>query len=97
MSNLSQDILPLLLAPSPALPLLAINSIQANHAQFHDLPAQAQMRSLVNAVRWDIGIDHRELCGSILEGERWFVQAAGAVRDFNIRCPALLPVYDIQF
>ncbi|KAH8102427.1 ER-golgi trafficking TRAPP I complex 85 kDa subunit-domain-containing protein [Cristinia sonorae] len=75
------DILPLLLSPSPALPLLAANSVQTNHAQFHDWPALAQMRSLVNAVRWDIGIDQRELLGSILEGERWLVQAAGAAEE----------------
>ncbi|TCD62768.1 hypothetical protein EIP91_006412 [Steccherinum ochraceum] len=75
------DILPLLLAPSPALPLLASNSVQANHTQFHELPAQAQMRSLVNAVRWDIGMDQREFLGNVLEGERWLVYAAGAAEE----------------
>ena len=77
-----QDILPLLVAPSPALSLHASNSINALHAISAELPAWAQLRALVYAVRWDIGIDPRELTGSILEGDRWLVQAAGAVRTF---------------
>ena len=42
-------------------------------------PALAQMRALVYAVRWDIGIDTREFLGLVLEGDRWLAQAAGAV------------------
>ena len=41
------------------------------------------MRALVHAVRWDIGMDLRDFLGNILEGERWLVQAAGAVRLFS--------------
>ena len=48
-------------------------------AQLSDSPAQAQLRSLAYAVRWDIGIDSRDFLGPVLEGDRWLVQAAGAV------------------
>jgi trafficking protein particle complex subunit 8 len=56
--------------------------VNALHAVSGDLPAWAQLRALVYAVRWDIGIDPRELIGNVLEGDRWLVQAAGAVRTF---------------
>ncbi|KAI0788537.1 ER-golgi trafficking TRAPP I complex 85 kDa subunit-domain-containing protein [Abortiporus biennis] len=71
------DILPLLLAPSPALALHAANAINALHSQLHDNPAQLALRTLLYAVRWDTGIDHKDLLGNVLEGERWLVHAAG--------------------
>ncbi|KAI0094770.1 ER-golgi trafficking TRAPP I complex 85 kDa subunit-domain-containing protein [Irpex rosettiformis] len=75
------DILPLLVAPSPALALHASNSINALHTVAAELPAWAQLRALVYAVRWDIGIDPRELIGNVLEGDRWLVQASGAAEE----------------
>ena len=72
----------MLVAPSPALALHASNSINALQVIAAELPAWAQLRALVYAVRWDIGIDPRELIGSVLEGDRWLVQASGAVRTF---------------
>ncbi len=75
----------MLVAPSPALALHASNSVNALHAIAAELPAWAQLRALVYAVRWDIGIEPRELIGSVLEGDRWFVQASGAVRTFLSR------------
>ncbi|KAI0348507.1 hypothetical protein BDW22DRAFT_1350734 [Trametopsis cervina] len=75
------DILPLLVTPTPALALHASNAVNALHAVSGDLPAWAQLRALVYAVRWDIGIDPRDFIGNILEGDRWLVQAAGAAEE----------------
>ena len=77
-----QDILPLLLAPSPALSLHAFNAITALHVIAAEMPALAQLRALTLAMRWDIGIEPRDFIGNVLEGERWLVHAAGAVRNF---------------
>ena len=77
-----QDILPLLTAPSPALALHAANAIAALQTIAAEKPALAQIRALTYAVRWETGIDMRDFLGDVLEGERWLVQAAGAVSDF---------------
>ncbi len=79
-----QDILPLLSAPSLALGLHASNAIAAFSTLAIEDPAFAQMRALACAVRWDVGIDPRDFLGNILEGDRWLVQAAGAVRSHLI-------------
>ncbi|EKM61151.1 uncharacterized protein PHACADRAFT_190295 [Phanerochaete carnosa HHB-10118-sp] len=75
------DILPLLVASSPALALHASNAIAALQTVAAEKPALAQLRALTYAVRWEIGIDTREFVGPILEGERWLVQAAGAAEE----------------
>lgn len=61
------------------LALHASNAINSLHSLSVDNPAQAQLRALVAAVRWDVGIDEKDFLGSVLEGERWLVHAAGAV------------------
>lgn len=84
-----QDVLPILLAPSPALALHAAHAISVlrspSNPHFQS-PGHAQLRALSYAVRWVVGIDRRDFMGSILEGERWLVQAAGGVRPFFCSC-----------
>lgn len=79
--------MPLLVSPSPALSLHASNAIAALQTVAADKPALAQLRALTYAVRWEIGVDARDFLGSILEGERWLVQAAGAVRTISLVFP----------
>lgn len=78
-----QDILPLLLSPSPTSALHASNALSVVHLQSSEPPAHAQLRALTYAVRWENGIEHADFIGSILEGERWLVCAAGNVRPFR--------------
>ncbi|KZT05978.1 uncharacterized protein LAESUDRAFT_726547 [Laetiporus sulphureus 93-53] len=81
------DILPLLLAPSPALALHAAHALSTlqPHSQTLQFPTQspahAQIRALSYAVRWAVGIDRKDFLGPVLEGERWLVQAAGSAED----------------
>ncbi|GBE78241.1 hypothetical protein SCP_0111240 [Sparassis crispa] len=75
------DVLPILLAPSPALALHASNALTALQSQpqlSSEAPALVQLRGLVYAVRWDISVDKVDFVGPVLEGERWLVQAAGS-------------------
>lgn len=60
--------------------LHASNAIIALHTIAVEMPALAQLRALTYAVRWDIGIDARDFIGNVLDGDRWLVQASGAVR-----------------
>lgn len=82
-----QDILPLILSPSPALALHADHTLttlsgpQPRQTTVpYEAPAHVQYRALVYAVRWETGIDRQDFLGSTLEGERWLVKAAASVR-----------------
>ncbi|KAJ6621602.1 ER-golgi trafficking TRAPP I complex 85 kDa subunit-domain-containing protein [Mycena sp. CBHHK59/15] len=50
------EILPLLLSPSPAIPLHVANALASINPSMAELTAQAQQRALAFAVRWEIGI-----------------------------------------
>ncbi|KAF6766545.1 ER-golgi trafficking TRAPP I complex 85 kDa subunit-domain-containing protein [Ephemerocybe angulata] len=71
------DMLPLMSAPSPALQLHASNALLSLHPSAVELPPHAQLRALLYAARWEVGIDPRDFVSNALEGERWFVWAAG--------------------
>ncbi|CAK5264890.1 unnamed protein product [Mycena citricolor] len=70
------DMLPMLLAPSPTLPLHAGNALTALMSS-PEPTAQAQIRALIYAVRWETGIPSSEFLSDALEGDRWLVWAAG--------------------
>ncbi|KAJ7275176.1 ER-golgi trafficking TRAPP I complex 85 kDa subunit-domain-containing protein [Mycena haematopus] len=70
------EMLPLLLSPSPAVPLHVTNALSSLNAS-PAFTAQAQLRALSYAVRWEIGVDTPDFLGNILEGDRWLVWAAG--------------------
>lgn len=71
--------LPLLLAPSPSLPLYAQSALPTLESSNTELSACAQLQSLRYAVRWELGIPREDFSGQVLEGERWLVLAAGNV------------------
>ena len=81
----TQDILPILLSPSPSIPLLVSSALSSIAPPASEPSACAQLQALLYAVRWDIGITSEDFLGNILEGERWLVWAAGNV------CVILLP------
>lgn len=83
-TNFLQDILPLLLAPGPTVPLHAQTSISTIHPYSSDLPPHAQLRALLCAVRWEASIAPSDFLGPVLEGERWLVWAANNVRDIIV-------------
>ena len=74
--------MPLVVAPSPALPLHASNALTMVHAGSQDLLPQALHRALLYAVRWESAISPQEFLSSVMEGERWLVWAAGNVSCF---------------
>jgi len=70
------DILPLVLAGGPALSQHANAALAALDVSGSP-GAVAQVRALVYAVRWEIGVNdfHTQRC----DGERWLASAAGTV------------------
>jgi hypothetical protein len=73
LALLDQEILPLLLAPSPTLGAHAAYALST--LQSPDPGPSAQLRALMYAVRWEAGV--RDLAA--LGGERWLDMAAGLV------------------
>ncbi|KII93831.1 hypothetical protein PLICRDRAFT_36073 [Plicaturopsis crispa FD-325 SS-3] len=71
------EILPMLLSPAPTIPLHVSHALSTIHPPTPELPAYAQLRALVYAVRWELGIGSGDFLSSVLEGERWLVWAAG--------------------
>ncbi|KAG6818052.1 hypothetical protein H0H87_009207 [Tephrocybe sp. NHM501043] len=71
------DMLPMLSAPSPALPLHAANALSAMQLHISDPLPHEQLAALKYAVRWEAGISTSDFLSQPLEGERWLVLAAG--------------------
>ncbi|TRM66415.1 ER-golgi trafficking TRAPP I complex 85 kDa subunit-domain-containing protein [Schizophyllum amplum] len=78
----TQDILPLLLTPSPSLAGYASTSLTAltnTPLPSAEIPARVQVKALAYAVRWAVGIDPADFSSDVLEGERWLAWASGDV------------------
>ncbi|GAW06029.1 hypothetical protein LENED_007922 [Lentinula edodes] len=75
------DILPLLLSPSPAIPLHVANTFATMFTQPTEPFAKVQLRALLCAIRWEVGIDPSDFASELLEGERWLVWAAGSAEE----------------
>ncbi|KAG2369466.1 ER-golgi trafficking TRAPP I complex 85 kDa subunit-domain-containing protein [Suillus spraguei] len=71
------DILPLLIAPSPAVQLHVSHALNTIHPQSAELHSHAQLRALLYAVRWESTLTIGDFLSDTLEGERWLVWAAG--------------------
>jgi trafficking protein particle complex subunit 8 len=75
-SQSGSDVLPLLLAPSTPLASYVGASLAALGLTEPGVPASAQLRAMVYAVRWEVGVQNF----SEIQGERWLAWAAGLVR-----------------
>lgn len=67
----------MLLNASPAVGLHAKHAITSLNTGY---PASMLAAALAYTVRWDTGIIKQDFLSRELEGERWFVWAAGSVR-----------------
>jgi len=75
-----QEILPILLSSSPAIPLHVAQALSTIVSPNADHSALAQTQALTYAVRWETGISPQDFTNDVLEGERWLVWAASSVR-----------------
>ncbi|KAF9517937.1 hypothetical protein BS47DRAFT_419756 [Hydnum rufescens UP504] len=76
-SNSGTDVLPLLLAPSTSLASYAATSLAPLGLSEPGVPASAQLRAMVYAVRWELGIQNF----AEIQGERWLAWAAGLAEE----------------
>ncbi|KAI0321379.1 ER-golgi trafficking TRAPP I complex 85 kDa subunit-domain-containing protein [Amylostereum chailletii] len=72
--KVGSEILPMLLAPSPAIPLHATHALSTIGQSTTDLSAVKQLRALSYAVRWETAIDQTDFLSDTLEGERWLAE-----------------------
>jgi len=74
-----QDILPILLSPSPTIPTYVLSALSDIYPSSTEPSPRSQLRALMHAVRWEAGIPTSDFVGDVLGGERWLVWAAGDV------------------
>ena len=72
-SSVGADVLPLILAPAPILSVYATTALQALGLNHPEVPALSQLRAILYAVRWEIGIPQF----ANIDGERWLAMASG--------------------
>lgn len=62
-----------------------MNALSNLYLQTPEPPPHAQLRALIQAVRWEAGISNLDFISNSLEGERWLVWAAGNVCFLDFR------------